>query len=818
MSAEHERVGGRPEAAARGELSALAFSACLGLAAIGAALLLPIASLSDRFAPSWLLFVPAYLLAQHFSVDFEFRKEAHSFHLTQLPATFGILFLAPFTHLAARLLGTALDSLALRRESPVKAAFNLALGAAEVSVATAVVHGVAGSADSGVRLWVALLAGLLTAEAVGAVSVPVVMRLVGVRVGLRQVVEPLTFSAGSTVLITGVAIVALSAVLGDAASLPVIALLGAGLTLAYRGHRRVAASQHTTEALYEFVKDLGPLDVQDDQTRLALEHVRVLLNARHLDLAVVEGPGGQWRHIVTQDSDHGRALTTPSPLFQEVARTGTAALRAGRGDDADRMATPLVGSSGVVGILTVTERLGDTRTFDMRDLRLLETIATELAIALERGRLLRDLATAATTDSLTGLPNLAETTRLIELALVEGDVLVAAVAVESFREVNDTLGHQVGDNLLLEVTARLRRACPTAVVGRIGGGRFAVAVSASAAGDDPEMFGLGIRAQVEGSAQLAGIGTHVRLSVGVVRAPEHGDEAATLLRRAETAMHGAREAHGGPVVWEPAYEVRGQRRLAVVSALREALSTGAIGVAFQPKVDSATGLPTGVEALARWTHPALGAIGPDEFVPLAEASGLMGLLTSGVLRQALTACRGWQRRSPGVGVAVNVSADTLLDAAFVTEVTAILTSVGVDPSLLTLELTEGVVMADPALAAERMGELRAIGVKISVDDFGTGYSSLTYLKGLPVDEVKIDRGFVNGVVADPADRAVVRAVVDIAHTLGITVVAEGLENEEQRGVLQDLGVDQLQGYLHARPMPAMEIGAWLRQGERSIRI
>jgi EAL domain-containing protein (putative c-di-GMP-specific phosphodiesterase class I) len=141
-----------------------------------------------------------------------------------------------------------------------------------------------------------------------------------------------------------------------------------------------------------------------------------------------------------------------------------------------------------------------------------------------------------------------------------------------------------------------------------------------------------------------------------------------------------------------------------------ALRTGAIGVAFQPKVDSGTCAPTGVEALARWTHPALGAIGPDEFVPLAEASGLMGLLTSSVLRQALTACRGWQRRSPGIGVAVNVSADTLLDGAFVTEVAAILTSVGVAPSLLTLELTEGVVMADPALAAERMGELRAIGV------------------------------------------------------------------------------------------------------------
>jgi diguanylate cyclase (GGDEF)-like protein len=816
MSVEHDQVGGRPGSDARGPAAALAFSACLGLIAAGVGVLLPAASLSDRFAPHWLLFVPAYLLAQHISVDFEFRREAHSFNLSQLPATFGILLLSPLVHIGARLIGTALDSLALRRESPLKAAFNLSLSAVELAVATAVVRGLSGSAESGSRLWLGLLTGLLAADLIAAVSVPVVMKLVGAPVTLRQVWQPLTFSAASSLLVTGMAIVALAAILGDPSSLPVIALLAGGLTFAYRSHRRLAASQQTTEALYEFVKELGPLDVHEDETRHVLEQVRLLLNARHLDLAVLDGPGEKWRHIVTHDPELTGEPTVPSRLLQEVARTGTPALRAGRGDDADRMATPLVGTHGLAGILTVTDRLGDTRTFDMRDLRLLETIATELATALERGRLLRDLATAASTDRLTGLPNLAESTRLIDAALDGGDVLVAAVAVESFREVNDTLGHQVGDNLLLEVTERLRRACPTAIVGRIGGGRFAVAVHADTAGNDPEMFGLGIRAQVEGSAHLGGIGTHVRLSVGVVRAPEHGDEASTLLRRAETAMHGARDVHGGPVVWEPAYEVQGQRRLAVVSALREALSTGAIGVAFQPKVDSATCAPTGVEALARWTHPALGAIGPDEFVPLAEASGLMGLLTSSVLRQALTACRGWQRRSPGIGVAVNVSADTLLDGAFVTEVAAILTSVGVTPSLLTLELTEGVVMADPALATERMSELRALGVKISVDDFGTGYSSLTYPMGRPVEEVKIDRGFVNGVVADPADRAVVRAVVDIAHTLGISVVAEGVEHEEQRQVLRDLGVDELQGYYFARPMPAMEINAWLRQGEHSV--
>jgi EAL domain-containing protein (putative c-di-GMP-specific phosphodiesterase class I) len=296
-----------------------------------------------------------------------------------------------------------------------------------------------------------------------------------------------------------------------------------------------------------------------------------------------------------------------------------------------------------------------------------------------------------------------------------------------------------------------------------------------------------------------------------VSAPDHGDDAATLIRRAETAMYGARNAHGGPVVWEPVYEIEGQRRLAVVMALREALASGAIGVAFQPKLSSRGLDVTGVEALARWTHPALGAISPAEFVPLAEAAGLMGPLTSSVLRQALTACKGWQRRAGRVGVAVNVSADTILDPTFVTEVAAILTSINISPDLLTLELTEGVVVNDPELAAQRLGEMRALGVKISVDDFGTGYSSLTYLKGLPVDEVKIDKGFVDEIAHDPADRAVVRAVVDIAHTMGLKVVAEGVEHVDQGDLLAQLGVDEVQGYLHARPMPALDVAQWLRR-------
>ncbi|MCU1602441.1 MAG: diguanylate cyclase/phosphodiesterase & domain with sensor(s), partial [Frankiales bacterium] len=467
----------------------------------------------------------------------------------------------------------------------------------------------------------------------------------------------------------------------------------------------------------------------------------------------------------------------------------------------------------LMGLLTVRQRMGNVRKFALRDVRMVETVAAELAKAFERGQLAKELALAATTDPLTKLPNLNETCRQIDALLAEGgtELVVAAVAVDSFREVNDTLGHEVGDELLIEVTRRLRISNADALIGRIGGGRFAVVVRAAQVGADAAMFGLGVRAQVEGGAQLGPVGTHIRLSVGCVTAPEHGGDAATLIRRAETAMFGARHAHGGPVVWEPVYEVEGHRRLAVVMALREALASGAIGVAFQPKLSADGVRVTGVEALARWTHPALGAISPAEFVPLAEAAGLMGPLTSSVLRQALTACKGWQRRAGRIGVAVNVSADTILDPTFVTEVAAILTSINISPDLLTLELTEGVVVADPVLAKQRLAEMRALGVKISVDDFGTGYSSLTYLKGLPVDEVKIDKGFVDDIAHEAGDRAVVRAVVDIAHTLGLKVVAEGVEHVDQGQLLCELGVDEVQGYLHARPMPALEVAQWLRR-------
>ena len=794
--------------------AAFAISAAMGLTGVTLALIAAPSPVHAPFTFPAVLLVPLYVLAFRYTLDFEIHKESHVFVLTAVPITLGALVATPASHLAARLVA-ALIAIAWARQPPVKAAFNVAAAALEVGAITTAVSFVPPSSAPSPSLWLALLVAVLIVDLVSNLALSAIFSFLGLPVTRRSVLQPLLVGMPATVVFLCFSVLAVTAAWIEPLTVLLVLVLCGGLTLAYRAHQRLTSQQHTTERLYEFARDLGPVDVQQPGALVVLDQVRELLHAERLLLSLASEAG--WRHYAAVEGLPPGAALIDADQFATVMRAVDGDRPAGRRVSADQIVTPLLRSAGLVGILAATRRMGGARDFDLGDVRLLETLGSELATALERGRLLADLERAATTDPLTGLPNLLETTdRLDELiaASPEG-ILLAAVAVDSFREVNDTLGHQVGDDLLLEVTRRLRLTTADALVGRIGGGRFAVAVRADRHGSGAEMFGLGLRAQVEGGAQIGVVGTHVRLSVGCVTGPEHGSDAATLIRRAETAMYSARHVNGGPVLWEPAYEVKGQRRLAVVTALREALSSGAIGLAYQPKLDLASGNITGVEALARWTHPALGAIRPDEFVPLAEASGLMGPLTTTVLRQALTACKGWQRRAAKVGVAVNVSADTILDPAFVTEVAAVLTAVGVSPDLLTLELTEGVVVNDAALAVERLGELRALGVKISVDDFGTGYSSLTYLKGLPVDEVKIDKGFIDGLSVEPADQAVVRAVVDIAHTLGLKVVAEGVEQEDQQAVLLHLGVDEVQGYLLARPMAALDMAVWLRRRESS---
>jgi diguanylate cyclase (GGDEF)-like protein len=793
--------------------SALAACVCLTLLAAGIALTSaahgPVLELGLPTLVLPLLLVLAYYWSSRLTLDFQVRGDAHCITLGQLPLALGVLLVSPWLHLAAALAAALLNA-GIRRQHALKAGYNLGVAGFEVGAVAFAVSLVANDGAPSPGLWLALYGGLLFTNIVSSLALNAIWQLLGMTLDAAQVLRPLALEAVASTVAAGLTVVTVSAAYTEPASLVIVSLLATGLAAAYRRHRLLRHQQETTQHLYDFVRDLGPVDVGQDGAQDVLEQVRVMLQAERLELLVPAEPEG-WQLLVALEGLPPQRLAAGAPVTQNLRQ------RVDPAADLDVMTTTLFGSGGLLGVLTARNRLCDVRDFDLGDMRMLETVGAELATALERGRLLADLRRTATTDPLTGLPNLSEITRLIDELLdsTGRQVVVATATVDSFREVNETLGHDVGDDLLLETTRRLLATHPDALIGRIGGARFALAVPSSGAADVATLFGLGLRAQVEGAARIGPVGTHIRLSVGVVCSPDHGDDAHTLLRRAETAMSSARDAHGGPVAWAPAYEVQGQRRLAVVSALREAVATGAIGLAFQPKLNARSGQVTGIEALARWTHPALGTVRPDEFIPLAEASGFIGPLTSAVLRQAVAAALGWQRRAPGVGVSVNISADTVLDPSFITEVAAVLTGAGLRPELLTLELTEGVVVADPELAVERLGELRSLGIRIAVDDFGTGYSSLTYLKGLPVDEVKIDKGFIRGLTTDAADVAVVRAVVDIAHTLDLSVVAEGVEDLAQQEVLVSLGVDEVQGYLHARPMPGAAIEGWLRERQVS---
>lgn len=781
--------------------TAAAFGLSLALIALGVTGVL----LAGRRTPlspymplPWPVLVASYVAATQMSLGFQRRDSTVAVTLVQLPLALGVVLVAPVLHLACRITA-ALGIAAYRRHGWLKTTFNVGLAAMEVGVvAFAVSH--AGELHAPSRLlWGLLLLGLLTAEVLTFASMSLLFIVLGLPVSRRDAVEPLVLAVLTSAVFDGLAVLTISATWTDESTIFVVLALAVGLGVAYRGHRRVQSQQEATERLYAFVKGLGPVDVQDPEALTVLEVVRELLHAEHLELSYTDtvGKHGNVLGVHLRAAPEVRqGLATPPAITPNLRR--------------DWMTTPLFVGESINGLLTARTRIGTDRGFDLRDLRLLETVANELSTALDRGRMMRELARAARTDFLTDLPNLHHTTFLLdELLRQQRSVVVAALSVDSYREVNDTLGHQAGDQLLREVARRLQETTPGAIIGRTGGGRFAVVSEVERTNEDAALFGLALQSRVEGGAKLDAFTTHVRLSVGCARGPEHGADGATLLRRADVAMHSARSSQSGLVLWEAAYELQAQRRLTVVSALREALDEGAIGVAFQPKFSALTNDISGVEALARWEHIALGEVQPDEFVPLAQAAGLMSSLTRTVLQQACQACETWQSSGRRVPVAVNVSARTLEDPNFIHEVGDILSASRLNAELLTLELTESVVLADPDLAQERMKELKRLGVKLSVDDFGTGYSSLTYLKRLPIDEVKIDRGFVSGVVHDVSDQAVIRAVVDIAHTLQVTVVAEGVERQDQHVLLRELGVDEVQGYLHGGPAVASDLAAWL---------
>ncbi|MFF3750885.1 putative bifunctional diguanylate cyclase/phosphodiesterase [Streptomyces sp. NPDC002018] len=423
-------------------------------------------------------------------------------------------------------------------------------------------------------------------------------------------------------------------------------------------------------------------------------------------------------------------------------------------------------------------------------------------------------------DPLTGLPNRQWLLERTWSALEDAEGLGARSALvlidlDRFRSVNDTLGHLAGDRLLLQIADRLRLALPRgAEAARLGGDEFAVLLPTCDSATSAQRVARHLVAELSSPLDLDGLTLVLEASAGVAVYPEHALDAEGLLRRADVAMYQAKRDRTGVEVYESKRDSNTPDRLGLLGDLRRALDAGEVELHYQPKVRF-DGQVAGLEALVRWVHPERGRVPPDEFIAIAESSGLMPHLTEYVLETALAQVARWRSQGLKVPVAVNVSPRDVHTPGFAGAVAARLARHGVPAGSLQLEITEHVLLEDPQRAADTLAGLTGHGVKMSLDDFGTGYSSLVHLRRLPVSELKIDRSFVARLAVDTEDAEIVRCTVDLAHSLGLLVVAEGVEDDETWERLRDLGCDAVQGWLVAAAMPPPEATAWLlARGER----
>ena len=448
-------------------------------------------------------------------------------------------------------------------------------------------------------------------------------------------------------------------------------------------------------------------------------------------------------------------------------------------------------------------------------LQLMSKIGRQIGWVLERIRSHEQTAHQAVHDALTGLPNRSLFHDRLEQALRDtgrggAPLSVLMIDLDRFKEVNDTLGHANGDLLLVQVGPRLRAALRERdTIARMGGDEFAVLLpDTDAAGAC--LVAANLHRALEEPFALPGLNINVQASVGISCSPEHGSTVEILLQRADVAMYLAKQARTGHALYASDQDHHDPDRLALAGELRRAISDDEFVLHYQPKLDLTTGEINGVEALVRWQHPVRGLLPPDQFVPLAEHTGVIGPLTLWVLDRALSQCSAWLQDGRELSMAVNLSVQSLLDPGFAGDVGGLLERHEVPPRLLELEITESSVMSDPARSIILLGALRDMGIRLSIDDFGTGYSSLAYLKRLPVQEIKIDKGFVIGMDGNADDAVIVRSTIDLGHNLGLAVAAEGVETERSLSGLRALGCDSAQGYLISRAVPVDELDDWLR--------
>jgi diguanylate cyclase (GGDEF)-like protein len=745
---------------------------------------------------SWWSLAIAFLVAERCVVHLHFRRSAHSFSLGDIPLVFGLLFASAHDLIIGTLIGTSLVLILDRRLPLIKLVFNLAQYVLGACLAVLVFHWVVSDvSDPGPDMWLGAMLATQTSALLGVLLISIVISFSEGLIKLKTFGHMLAMDFVVTVTNTSLALAGAVIVYNDARAIPLLAIPVATVFLAYRAYLLERQRHERLEFLYEATRTLS----RSPEIVLALES----LLARSLEAFRAE-----LAEIVLFGSDGSPSLRTtlgPGPQKEVMQPID------------EGVAQDLPGEKRVIGTIMLANRSGVVRSFSDDDLKLFETLANNASVALQYDRLeqavhqLRTLQEQlehqAFHDPLTDLANRSLFLTQVQEALTRGseEVAVLFIDVDDFKTVNDSLGHAAGDRLLVTVAERLRECVrPADIVARLGGDEFAVkVVDAKDAQAAALMVTRRIMRAFDQPLASESQTVSVHLSVGISTTRLSGRRADELIRDADVAMYQAKAAGKQRYeLFDPPMRSAVVKRHGLKEELRGAIDRQELMVHYQPIVALQSEEVVAAEALVRWNRSGHGKVMPAEFVPLAEETGLIVPIGEFVMFEACRQARRWQEADPTrrlTSIHVNLSAVEVQDEWLIDRVTAAIDSAGIEPQQLVLEITESVLVEDAELIASKLEQLRKVGVRLALDDFGTGYSSLSYLRSLPLDILKIAMPFIEGINRGQQESSFVRMIIELARTLGLEVIAEGIESSAQLTALRELGCELGQGFYLGLP-------------------
>ena len=795
----------------------------------------------------WWQLVGVFYLAEVFVVHLQFRKQAHTLSLTELGLVLGLFLASPADLLVAQVVGAGVALSANRRQRPIKLVFNLAEMPLCTGIALLIFQSLPHGGPERVQSWAVVLLAVAVAHTVGVGLVSAVIAVAEARFVAPQLLRTLVVSLVGAVATASLGLAGVLLITHRPMAVLLLVVPAFACVIAFRAYMTQREQREHLEFLYESMRETQGAPEFGLAIGRLLIAARRLLRAEYAEIQLLASTPGEpvLRSVSGPAGEtlmHPETLTEPDKLaFERIALKDHALLLGRRRDThpldqflatrelGDAIVGALRGEERELGLLLVGNRAGDVGTFTEADRELFETFAGHASVLLENSRLEQSLTQVtelqeelrhqAYHDALTGLPNrvlfadhLAET-----LARESADPRTHAVLfldLDQFKNINDSWGHAAGDELLMQVAVRLRREVrPGDMAARLGGDEFALLL------EDTDAHGAEHAAQrvaeaLNATFSIAGKEAKIHASIGIAVTGPHAGTTEELIRNADIAMYAAKsDDHRRSALYEHSLHSRLREKGRLALELEHAVERAELVAHYQPIVSLVDGTIQAFEALVRWPHPERGLLSPSQFITLAEESGLMIDVGRCVLEQAFRSAQAWQDVIPDaadIGISVNLSPSELTNERLVEELALALTRTGVDARRVTVEITESSMSRDECGAVRALGRLRELGVRVSIDDFGTGYSSLSRLAELPIDILKIPKTFIDQLAGDETDTNVVDAILRLAGSLGLTTVAEGIEQAAQARRVHELGCGLGQGYFFSQPLPATDVFRLLR--------